>query len=65
MLVTGQESEALAAFALADAHRAELVGQADRLGPGREFSLHQPVGFGVVGEHLEPRAGADDVVGQR
>ena len=34
------------------------------VGPEHELLLDQPIGLVIVGEHLQPRAGADAVVGQ-
>ena len=60
-----QHGERLAVGRLGHPHRAELLGQVDRLGPLGERRLDAAVDLGVLGQKLQPRAGADAVVGER
>jgi len=61
--VGGQNGEGLTVGALGQPHRAEFLGQVDRLGPPGERLLDAVVRVAVLGEQLQTRTGADAVVG--
>jgi len=63
--VARQDGEGLAALGPAHPHRPQLRRQVHRLRPILERVLDPPVGVGAASEHLEARAGAHAVVGQR
>jgi hypothetical protein len=63
-VVVDEQAEALAVADLAEAEQVQLLGQADRRRPLRPGLLDLAVGVRVGRPQLQPRAGADQVVGE-